>query len=200
MNMLFSLLSLATSLFVMDLTGVRMLFASTTPISQCTTSRLKCCQRAKFNSITRRKCISFRDLFGLSLSEVPRRSRYDCLEEGIDQLRRQPLELPSGRTVYLAKSASHCKWFVGAMERAECGRLLMAAGNCDYLVRLQVTGERAEYEICINDKGHLARSSIMRSRAGDFVTAQGQFFASLGELLEHARDEAVFKGESGRSL
>lgn len=86
------------------------------------------------------------------------------------------------------------------MERLECGRLLMAAGNCDYLVRLQVTGERAEYEICINDKGHLARCSIMRSRAGDFVTAQGDFFSSLGELLNHARDGAVFTGESGRNL
>lgn len=63
----------------------------------------------------------------------------------------------------LGNPACEKEWYVGTMERNECEKMVMAAGKCDYLVRL--ASDMKNYAIVINQVGCALWASTQRERA-----------------------------------
>ena len=89
---------------------------------------------------------------------------HSCLEDVVDDLRRNPVQAKNGMLVYLSNSASNYTWFVGRMDADACEKTVMAAGHCDYLVRVDPGCEH--YVLVINDQGAIKNFKVQNGPRG----------------------------------
>ena len=75
--------------------------------------------------------------------------KYEGMMNVLMHLRANPLNGKKGQLYYLGKPASEKAWYVGAMDRGECEKTVLAAGKSDYMVRL--ASNRKQFVIVIND-------------------------------------------------
>lgn len=126
--------------------------------------------------------------------------QFNSLEDLVEFMRKSPVKTKTGGLVPLGSAASVHTWFVGCMTKDQAEKLVLASGNCDFVVRYSLTPTK-EYHLMINDTGNVKTSAILISRGGGFVLAEnGQQFTNIPELVESLRDESPIFGESGRKL
>ena len=63
-------------------------------------------------------------------------------------LKVNPLTSASGGMYVLGNPASDKAWYVGMADRNEVEKMVLAAGKCDYVIRL--ASDKQNYAICIN--------------------------------------------------
>jgi len=124
-------------------------------------------------------------------------SKFDSLEDVVENIRRNPINAKSGRLVYLANSASTCTWFCGRMERDACEKLVMSAGHCDYLVRLDPSCKH--YVLVLNDHAEIKNFKVDTAPQGGFVLG-GQHHETVESLLDYHENNALVGREGNLFL
>jgi len=123
--------------------------------------------------------------------------KFDTLEDVVENIRRNPINAKSGRLVYLANSGSTCTWFCGRMERDACEKLVMSAGHCDYLVRLDPNCKH--YVLVLNDHAEVKNFKIDTAPQGGFIMG-GQHHDTVDALLDYHQDNALVGREGNLYL
>eukprot|EP00040_Diaphanoeca_grandis_P037519 m.244649 g.244649 ORF g.244649 m.244649 type:complete len:626 (-) comp33833_c3_seq1:424-2301(-) len=106
---------------------------------------------------------------------------FNSVMECLMFLKNNPINGRSGRLYYLGKPAQEMKWYVGAMEKTECDKMVLAAGKSDYLVRL--ASDNKNYVLCINQGNGKCKNCKVFTEGGVFTLGPTSE-KSMEELLD----------------
>lgn len=105
---------------------------------------------------------------------------FNSVMECLMYLKNNPINGKSGRLYYLGNPASEMKWYVGAMNKEECDKMVLAAGKSDYLVRM--ASDKVNYCLCINQGNGKAKNCKIFHVGGAFT---------LGKTTEKTMEELL---------
>jgi len=115
---------------------------------------------------------------------------YDSIMDLLNRFREVPIKGAGGRKYLLKESASDCDWYVGAMERADCEKLVLAGGKSDYVVRL--ASNKIQYVLVVNaGKGTILNCGINIGKEGkkkNKITVNGKTYDTVPDAIEDLKD------------
>jgi len=122
---------------------------------------------------------------------------FGSVMECLMYLKNNPINGRSGRLYYLGKPANEMKWYVGAMAKEECDKMVLAAGKSDYLVRL--ASDKKNYVLCINQGNGKAKNCKV-FHLGSTFTLGKTTEKTMEELLDTLQSVPIPTNEGGSNL
>ena len=117
---------------------------------------------------------------------------YDSMMAVLFTMRSNPIQGKKGQLYYLGKSASECEWYVGMQNRAECEKMVLAAGKSDYCVRL--ASNKKQYVVVINEgNGKIKNCPIKIGEGGDLgkFILRDKKYTSVEDVLDDLKQVPI---------
>lgn len=124
---------------------------------------------------------------------------FNSVMECLMFLRANPINGRAGRLYYLGKPASDSVWYVGAMAKPECDKMVLAAGKSDFLIRL--ASDRKDYVLCINQgNGKAKNCKIFTGGVANSFTLGQTTEKTLEDLIETLKDVPIPTNDNSGNL
>eukprot|EP00036_Acanthoecidae_sp_10tr_P004174 CAMPEP_0182942148 /NCGR_PEP_ID=MMETSP0105_2-20130417/50140_1 /TAXON_ID=81532 ORGANISM="Acanthoeca-like sp., Strain 10tr" /NCGR_SAMPLE_ID=MMETSP0105_2 /ASSEMBLY_ACC=CAM_ASM_000205 /LENGTH=667 /DNA_ID=CAMNT_0025081847 /DNA_START=64 /DNA_END=2067 /DNA_ORIENTATION=+ len=121
---------------------------------------------------------------------------FESIMSALQYLKVNPLHSRTGGMYVLGDPACDKEWYVGLMDRDQCEKMVLAAGKCDYLVRL--ASDLKNYAIVINQGDGSCKHCKIFADINSF-TLSSKTAKTMTDLLEQIKSVPIY-GNDGKSM